>query len=76
MVATVKLRKQGGSLAATLPAELVKKLGVRAGDSLYLVEVAPGDFRLTPHDPETVAALRAHGKIMREYRDVFRALAK
>ncbi|MGH7548557.1 MAG: AbrB/MazE/SpoVT family DNA-binding domain-containing protein [Gemmatimonadales bacterium] len=76
MVATVKLRKQGGSLAATLPADLVKKLGVRAGESLYLVEVTPGEFRLTAHDPATVAALKAHDKIMRQYRDAFRALAE
>ncbi len=76
MVATVRLRKQGGSLAATLPVELVRKLGVRAGDKLFVVEVAPGDFRVTPHDPQTVAALRAHDKIMAEYRDVFRALAE
>jgi len=76
MVATVKLRKQGGSLAVTLPKEVVKELGVRAGEVLHLVQVGPGEFRVTPHDPETVAALKAHDKIMAEYRDAFRALAE
>ena len=76
MVASVKLRKQGGSLAVTLPNEVVRRMGLRAGDDLHLVEVAPGEFRLTPYDPETAAALKAHGSIMAEYRDVFRALAE
>jgi len=48
MVASVKLRKQGGSLAVTLPTEVVRRMGLKAGDALHLVEVAPGDFRLTP----------------------------
>lgn len=76
MVATMKLRKQGGSLAVTLPKDVVRELGVRAGEALHLVQVGPGEFRLTPHDPETIAALKAHDTIMAEYRDAFRALAE
>lgn len=76
MVVKVKLRKQGGSLAVTLPTEVVRKMGVRAGQAVHLVEVAPGEFRLTPYDPKTTAALKAHESIMAEYRDVFRALAE
>ena len=76
MIATVKLRKQGGSLAVTLPKEVVRELGVRAGGVVHLVQVGPGEFRITPFDPEAAAALKAHEKIMAEYRDVFRALAE
>jgi putative addiction module antidote len=76
MVTTVKLRKQGGSLVVTLPKEVVRELGVRAGSAVHLVQVGPGEFRLTSHAPETVAALQAHEKVIAEYRDVFRALAK
>ena len=76
MVAKVKLRKQGGSLAVTLPTEIVRKMGLRAGAALHFVEVAPGEFRMTPYDPETAAALKAHESIMAEYRDAFRALAE
>lgn len=72
----VKLRKQGGSVAVTLPAEVVRKLAVREGAVLYLVEEAPGEFRLTPYDPEVAAALEAHQSIVAEYRDVFRKLAE
>jgi putative addiction module antidote len=76
MVANVKLRKQGGSLAVTLPTEVVRKMGLRAGDALHLVEVAPAEFRLTPFDPEMASALEAQESIVSEYRDVFRALAE
>jgi len=76
MVASVKLRKQGGSLAVTLPTEVVRKMGLRAGDALHLVETAPAEFRLTPYDPDMAAALAAHESILTEYRDAFRALAE
>jgi len=76
MVTTMKLRKQGGSLAVTLSKDVVRELGVRAGEALHLVQVGPGEFRLTAHNPETVAALKAHDSIMHEYREAFRALAE
>ena len=76
MVATVKLRRQGGSLMVTIPKEVVRELGARAGDALYLVQVGPGEFRMSRLDPETVAALKAHKNIVAEYRDAFRGLAK
>jgi putative addiction module antidote len=75
MVTTIKLRKQGGSLAVTLPTEVVRRMGVHAGQMLHLVEVSPGEFRLTPYDPETAAALKAYEKVAAEYRDALRALA-
>src|SRR5438034_992604 len=47
-----------------------------ARDALYLVQVGPGEFRMSRLDPETVAALKAHEKIVTEYRDAFRWLAE
>jgi putative addiction module antidote len=76
MVTTIKLRKQGGSLAVTLPTEVVRKMGVRAGQALYLVETSPGEFRIAPYDPEMAAVLKAHEAVMDEYRDAFKALAE
>jgi putative addiction module antidote len=76
MAYTVKLRKQGGSLAVTLPAEVVRRLAVREGAALYLVEDPPGEFRITPYDPAVAAALEAHHAVVEEYRDVFRKLAE
>jgi putative addiction module antidote len=76
MAYKVKLRKQGGSVAVTLPSEVVRRLAVREGASLYLVEDPPGEFRLTPYDREVAAALEAHRAVIEEYRDVFRKLAE
>jgi len=76
MAYKIKLRRQGGSMAVTLPAEVVRRLAVREGAALYLVEDPPGEYRLTPFDPGVAAALEAHRAVIGEYRDVFRKLAE
>ena len=76
MVTTTKLRKQGGSLAVTLPTEVVRRMGLKAGQALHLVEVAHGEFRITPYDPETATALKVYEQVAAEYRDALRALAE
>ena len=70
------MRRRGGSLIVTLPKEVVRELGMRAGEALDLVQVGPGEFRLSRHDPKTAAALEVHEKIVAEYRDAFRGLAE
>ncbi len=76
MAYRVKVRKQGGSIAVTLPAEVVRRMRVAEGATLYLVEQSPGEFQLTPFDPAVQAALSAHDEVIGEYRDVFRKLAE
>ncbi len=76
MVAKVKLRKQGGSLAVTLPTEVVRKMRLRAGGALHFVEVAPGEFRLTPYDPAFARAMQVYERGARKYRHALRELAK
>jgi putative addiction module antidote len=76
MAYRVKLRRQGGSVAITLPVEVARKLAVREGATIYIVEESPGEFLLTPYDPEVAAALDAHEAVMAEYRDVFKKLAE
>ncbi len=76
MVSTVKLRKQGGSLAVTLPKEVVRELGVRAGGSVHLVQVGPGEFRLSPYDPAFRKAVRVYERGAAKYRNALRELAK
>lgn len=75
MVTRIKLRKQGGSLAVTLPTEVVRRMGLKAGQALHLVEVAQGEFRITPYDPEMAAVMKAYEEVATEYRDALRALA-
>ena len=71
-----KTRAQGASIVTTLPAEVVRRLGIPAGRELEWIEDGLGGFRVVPHTPELSEALDAHEKIMAEYDSVFRNLAK
>ena len=71
-----KTRAQGASIVTTLPAEVVRRLGIPAGQELAWIEDGNGGFRVVLHTPELAAALEAHEQIMAEYDSVFRALAK
>jgi len=73
---TSKTRAQGASLVTTLPAEVVRRLGIPAGQELDWIEDGLGGFRVVPHSPALAEALDAHEAIMAEYDAVFRELAK
>jgi len=73
---TSRTRAQGASLVTTLPAEVVRRLGIPAGQELHWIEDGLGGFRVVPHTPELTEALEAHETIMAEYDAVFRELAK
>lgn len=49
---SVKARQQGGAVIMTIPADLVKLLGIKAGDSLQ-VDVVPGGFIARPANAAT-----------------------
>jgi putative addiction module antidote len=71
-----KTRAQGASIVTTLPAEVVRRLAVPAGQELEWIEDGMGGFRVVLHTPETAEALDAHEQIMAEYDAAFRALAQ
>ena len=73
---TSKTRAQGASIVTTLPAEVVRRLVIPAGQELEWIEDGLGGFRVVLHTSELAEALEAHEKIMQEYDAVFRALAK
>lgn len=75
-VLTSKTRAQGASVVTTLPAEVVRRLGIPAGQELEWIEDGLGGFRVVPHSRETAAALASHERIMTEYDSAFRKLAK
>jgi putative addiction module antidote len=70
-----KLTTIGNSLGVVLPKELVSRLRIDKGDSLYVLETPTG-IELTPFDPELAQQLEAAEQVMRENRDVLRKLAK
>lgn len=71
-----KTRAQGASIVTTLPAEVVRRLGIPAGQELDWIEDGLGGFRVVLRTPELAEALEAHDTIMAEYDSVFRELAK
>ncbi len=71
-----KTRVQGASVVTTLPAEVVRRLGLIAAQELEWIEDGLGGFRVVPHAAETASAVDAHTRIMTDFDAAFRALAK
>jgi putative addiction module antidote len=71
----LKLTTIGTSTGAVIPKEMLARLKVRKGDTLYAIETPEG-YLLTPYDPAIDEQLKAGQQFMREYRDAFKALAK
>jgi len=75
MTQGVKLRRVGGSIAATLPKDMADRLKLQAGDTVIAIETDRG-ILLTPYDPETEEALAIAAEVSRTYRNALRELAK
>jgi len=71
----IKIRAVGSSSGAVFPKELLAELGVTQGDMLYLTKAPDGSFRVTPYDEAFQRQMAAAEQVMREDRDVLRALA-
>jgi bifunctional DNA-binding transcriptional regulator/antitoxin component of YhaV-PrlF toxin-antitoxin module len=69
-------RAQGASLVTTVPAEVVRRLGIPPGQRLDWIEDGLGGFRVVPHSDDLAEAVRVHEEVMAEYDGVFRELAK
>lgn len=75
MNAPLKITKIGNSAGVILPKELLARLRAGVGDVLFVSE-APDGVRLTAHDPEFAEQMAIAEEIMREDRNILRALAK
>jgi len=75
MTQDVKLRRAGGSIAATLPKDMADRLRLHAGDTVIAIETERG-ILLTPYDPQTEEALAIAGEVARAHRNALRELAK
>jgi putative addiction module antidote len=75
MTRDVKLRRAGGSIAATLPKDMADRLKLQAGDTVIAIETGQG-ILLTPYDPVTEKALSLASEVARTYRNALRELAK
>ena len=71
----LKVTTVGSSSGVVLPKEVLNRLKVEKGDTLFLTE-SPEGFRITPYDPEFEEDMALARKVMRERRDLLRELAK
>ncbi len=74
-MAALKLTQIGNSVGVILPKELLTRLKLEKGDSLFWTEAANG-VMLTPYDPELEDQLKLGREFMHDYRDTFHQLAK
>ena len=71
----LKLTQIGNSVGLILPKEVLARLKLEKGDSVYLTDT-PGGITLTPHDPQFETQMKAAHQIMKTRRNVLRELAK
>jgi putative addiction module antidote len=74
-MAVLKVTTIGNSVGVILPKELLERLRVGKGDSLYVIETKQG-IELTPYNPEFAGQMEAAERVMREDRDALRKLAE
>ena len=71
----LKLTAIGNSVGLILPKEVLARLGVGKGDTLFAVET-DGGLRLTTSDPDFEKQMEVARQVMKKRRTVLRALAK
>jgi putative addiction module antidote len=71
----LKLTQIGNSVGVILPKEVLARLKLEKGDTVFVTDSANG-VMLTPYDPALDEQLEAGREFMREYRDTFHQLAK
>ena len=74
-MATLKLRKVGGSVGVIIPKEILDALHLAEGDQMF-ASTSNNGLHLTPYDPDFDAAIDAFSRTRRKYRNALRKLAK
>ncbi len=71
----LKLTQIGNSVGVILPKEVLARLKLAKGASVFITET-PGGYVFTPYDPTLAEQIEAGREFMQEYRDTFHQLAK
>jgi putative addiction module antidote len=72
---SLKLTKVGTSTGTIIPKEMLARMKVAKGDTLFAIETKEG-YLITPYDPAIADQLDAGREFMKDYRETFKALAK
>ena len=71
----LKLTQIGNSVGVVLPKDMLSRLKLEKGDTVFVTDTADG-IRLTPYDPDFETQMALARGIMKKRRDVLRELAK
>lgn len=74
-MSVLKVTTVGNSVGVILPKEILERLRVGKGDSLYVVETKNG-IQLTAYDPAFAQQVEIAERVMREDRDALKKLAE
>ena len=74
-MSALKLTQIGNSVGVILPKEVLARLKLEKGDTVFLTEATNG-VTLTPYDPALDEQLKLGREFMQDYRDTFHQLAK
>ena len=75
-IAALRIAKIGDSTGVVLSDQLLARLKLKEGDTLYVVEEPDGNWRLSRFDADHVRTIEIADRMMLKYRDVLAALAK
>jgi putative addiction module antidote len=71
----LRLTQIGNSVGVILPKEVLARLKLEKGASVFITET-PSGYVLTPYDPALAEQIEAGREFMQDYRDTFHQLAK
>jgi putative addiction module antidote len=75
MAITVKVTTVGNSVGIVLPKEILARLNIQKGDTLYVTET-PDGVQLTPYRADFDKTMQVALDVMRRYRDTLKKLAE
>jgi putative addiction module antidote len=75
-MSALKLTQIGNSLGVILPKDILARMKVGKGDTLFVTEAANGGFHLSPYDEQFQQQMDAARQVMKKRRNVLRELAK
>lgn len=71
----LKISKIGNSLGVILPKDLLNRLKLDKGDSVFLTETPEG-YRISPYDPAYADQMQTARALMKKRRNVVHELTK
>lgn len=75
MTTTLKITTIGNSIGVILPKDVLARLRVEKGDSVYVTET-PNGIELTAYEETFARQMEVAEKVMRKHRDVLKKLAQ